>query len=607
MILSEKLYDVVVIGAGHAGCEAALACARMGVKTLLLTMNPDSLAQMSCNPAIGGIAKGHIVREIDALGGEMAKVTDRTGIQFRMLNKSKGPAVWAPRAQCDKKMYHIAMKEVIEKQDNLNMVQAEAVEIIADGGKVTGVLTNIQMLYQAKSVIVTTGTFLNGIIHIGETTLSGGRAGERSSKGISPCLERLGFDVQRLKTGTPPRLNAGSIDFSRLEIQEGDNPPIPFSYQTKSITQNQLACYITYTNSETHKIIKDNFHRAPLFSGKIKGRGPRYCPSIEDKIHRFSDKERHHLFLEPEGYHTNELYINGLSTSFPQDIQEKIVRSIHGLENAEIIRYGYAIEYDYCPPTQLKPTLETKRVQNLYFAGQINGTSGYEEAACQGLMAGINSVLKLRSESPFILLRSEAYIGVLIDDLVTNGTEEPYRMFTSRAEHRLLLRQENADERLMKYGYNYGLISDHIFNKYNKKRLMMERLTASIKEKKYLAGSLEQYIRRPEARISEVSLDLLGELEFDEDVMQRVEISIKYQGYIDREKSIVDRMKQYEDKKIPEGIDYSSITALSLEAKDKLCKIRPVNLAQASRISGVTPCDISVLSIFIEKNKRQSY
>ncbi len=602
-ILSEKKYDVIVIGAGHAGCEAALAAARVGAETLLLTMNLDAVAQMSCNPAIGGIAKGHIVREIDALGGEMAKVTDQTGIQFRMLNTSKGPAVWAPRAQCDKKMYHMTMKQVVEGQKKCDLKQGEVKEILVDGNTAMGVVTTIDTIYHAKAVIVTTGTFLNGVIHIGDISFSGGRAGEKASLGISGCLEKLGFEVKRLKTGTPPRLNAKTIDFSKLDPQFGDQNPAAFSYQTEKITQAQLPCYITYTNEHTHKIIKENIHRSPLFSGKIKSRGPRYCPSIEDKVYRFADKDRHQLFLEPEGRFTHEIYVNGLSTSFPQDVQIQLVKSIQGLENAELMRFAYAIEYDFCQPTQLKPTLETKKIENLYFAGQINGTSGYEEAACQGLMAGINAVLKMRAEKPFILNRSEAYIGVLIDDLVTNGTDEPYRMFTSRAEHRLLLRHDNADKRLLGYGHELGLISKEQHKKFCIKQDKINEWMDKIKKKRHQQVPMDQYLRRHEVRLCDV-LGIMNEEIGDHEVAAQVEIEIKYSGYIDREVGLVNRLKRYDEKKIPSHMNFKEIRGLSKEAQEKLEKVRPTSLGQAARISGVTPCDISVLAIHIEKHKR---
>jgi len=588
-------YDVIVIGAGHAGCEAALVAARMGAKALMLTMNLESVAQMSCNPAIGGLAKGHIVREIDALGGEMAKVSDRTGIQFRMLNKSKGPAVWAPRCQSDKKMYQWTMKHVLESQENLDLVQGEVKQLLIKGNTVEGVVTSIKSIYYAKTIIITTGTFLNGLIHIGDVSFGGGRAGDKPSVGLSRCLMDLGFEVLRLKTGTPSRLNARSIDYSKLEPQHGDKKPQPFSFQTKEITQEQLPCFLTYTNSKTHQIIKENLHKSPLYSGRIKSTGPRYCPSIEDKVVKFADKERHQIYLEPEGKNTLEVYVNGLSTSLPQDVQTRMVRSVEGLENAELMRFGYAVEYDFVEPTQLKPTLETKLVGNLYLAGQINGTSGYEEAACQGLMAGINAVLKTRGIDPFILGRDEAYIGVLIDDLVTKGTREPYRMFTSRAEHRLVLRQDNADLRLMDYGYKFGLIDDEFYSKLNRKKALILNLKKDAKKTRFDGVSLYHHLRKPEASIDDLKDAFEGKI--DDSAAEQVFIDIRYEGYIQRELSTIRKAKNLDSKKIPPNINYDDLNGLSREARDKLNRIRPISIGQASRISGLRQSDISLLMI----------
>jgi tRNA uridine 5-carboxymethylaminomethyl modification enzyme len=593
-------YDVIVIGAGHAGCEAALAAARMGSKTLLLTMNLDAVAQMSCNPAIGGLAKGHIVREMDALGGEMAKVTDRTGIQFRMLNTAKGPAVRAPRAQADKKLYQWTMKHVIESQENLDLKQGEVKSLLVRGRRVEGVVTSIRTVYEAGAVIITTGTFLNGLIHIGDVSFGGGRAGEKPSAGLSGCLAELGFEVLRLKTGTPPRLNARGIAYERLEIQHGDPEPQPFSYSTGRIAQEQLPCHVTYTGARTHAIIRENLHLSPLYSGKIQSRGPRYCPSIEDKVVRFQEKPRHQIFLEPEGRNTLEVYVNGLSTSLPQHVQIQMVRSIEGLENAELMRFGYAVEYDFVEPTQLKATLETKLVDNLFLAGQINGTSGYEEAGCQGLMAGINAVLTLRGKPPFVLRRDEAYIGVLIDDLVTKGTREPYRMFTSRAEHRLLLRQDNADLRLMDYGHAFGLIPEDQHRRFSDERELASSLRERLRSVRFQGESLFLHLKRPEAKLDDLSAAVAGDA-VPRRVLERLFTDVKYEGYIQREMGIIERSRSLENKLIPEGVDFLSLKGLSREAQEKLQKIRPTSLGQAARISGLSPCDLSVLRIHLAR------
>ncbi|MGE7648563.1 tRNA uridine-5-carboxymethylaminomethyl(34) synthesis enzyme MnmG [Peribacillus frigoritolerans] len=615
-------YDVIVIGAGHAGSEAGLAAARVGAKTLMITINLDMVAFMPCNPSVGGPAKGIVVREIDALGGEMGRNIDKTHIQMRMLNTAKGPAVRALRAQADKFLYQQEMKKTIEEQENLTLIQGMVEELIVENDVCTGVITKTGAVYRAKTVVITTGTYLRGEIILGELKYSSGPNNQQPSIRLSEHLEQLGFDLVRFKTGTPPRVNSSSIDYSKTEIQPGDEVPRAFSYETTKFITDQLPCWLTYTNEGTHQLIDENLHRSPMYSGMIKGTGPRYCPSIEDKVVRFNDKPRHQIFLEPEGRNTKEVYVQGLSTSLPEDVQVKILQTIPGLEKAEMMRAGYAIEYDAIVPTQLWPTLETKKIKNLYTAGQINGTSGYEEAAGQGLMAGINAGLNAMGKEELILSRSDAYIGVLIDDLVTKGTNEPYRLLTSRAEYRLLLRHDNADLRLTEIGFNIGMIKEERYKRFLMKKeaveMEKERLksnfikpTKEVQEVITSSGGSElkdgirasDLLKRPEMDYSHIQKLAPSDVELSEEVTEQVEIQIKYEGYIEKSLQQVDRLKKMENKKIPENIDYDAISGLATEARQKLKQVHPLSVAQASRISGVNPADVSILLVYLEQGK----
>lgn len=614
-------YDIIVVGAGHAGCEAAAASANLGSRTLLITMNMQTIAQMSCNPAMGGIAKGQIVREIDAMGGYSGIVTDQSTIQFRMLNKSKGPAMWSPRAQNDRMLFSIKWRELLEQTPNLDFYQDMVKGLLINNGKCTGVVTGLGHEIKAKSVVLTNGTFLNGIVHIGEKNFGGGRMAEKAATGITEQLVSLGFESDRLKTGTPPRIDGRSLDYCKMEEQKGDDEISGFSFLETEKPKQQRSCWITYTNQAVHDVLKTGFDRSPMFAGRIDGVGPRYCPSIEDKINRFAERERHQLFIEPEGWNTVEIYVNGFSTSLPEEIQYEALRNIVGFENVKMFRPGYAIEYDYFPPTQLKYSLETKLIENLFFAGQINGTTGYEEAACQGLMAGINAHQKTKNLDPVILKRSDAYIGVLIDDLISKGTQEPYRMFTSRAEFRTLLRQDNADLRLTELSYRLGLASQERMDNVIKKRTSVEQIKSILKELVVEPEEINTYfssidsstitekqkaqkiLLRPDVNLDDLADALpklkLGLKDFPKDAIEQASIQIKYEVYIEKEKELVQRMSQLEELEIPETFDYKKIISLGNEAREKLTRIKPRTLGQASRISGINPSDVQILMVFM--------
>ncbi|MBU0633985.1 MAG: tRNA uridine-5-carboxymethylaminomethyl(34) synthesis enzyme MnmG [Candidatus Omnitrophica bacterium] len=596
-------YDIIVVGAGHAGCEAALAASRMGQKTLLATINLDSIAQLSCNPAIGGPGKGHLAREIDALGGEMAKIVDKAGIQFRMLNTKKGPAVWAPRAQIDKSAYQNLMRQALDQQPRLSVKQLLVTDLIIHKNKAVGIVTSISLKIYAKAVILTTGTFLNGLIHIGETTCSAGRAGEAASLELPRALARCGLETGRLKTGTSARIHKDSINYKCFIPQKGDNPPQPFSYANIALPTQQECCYLGHTNTKTHQIIKNNLHRSPLYSGKIKGIGVRYCPSIEDKVVKFPHKNRHQIFLEPEGKNSCEIYLNGVSTSLPADVQIKLLHSIEGLERAEIMRFGYGIEYDFIDPTQLKPTLETKSINNLYCAGQINGTTGYEEAAVQGLLAGINASLQLGNKASFVLDRTQGYAGVLVDDLVTKGTREPYRLFTSRVEHRLILRQDNADLRLSGFGYKFGLIEKEKIDKIEKTKQSIAECISLMHKLQEGNSSLAKILKRPGMTYDKIRASGAKLPQLDSAIKTQVEIEIKYEGYIQREKALVQKLKKWEEKILPADFPFQKIRGLKKEAQEKLSVIKPRSVGQAMRISGVTSNDVALVLLALGKRE----